>query len=91
MPEDPELQAVTRRVVSMLVKGDFEALERLTNGVRLTAAEMAHGVREYGHSFILPPDDVFENLDVVEKEGTHPREWSVNVDLWTTGKKADQI
>ena len=67
----------------MLVQGDFEALERLTNGTRLTAAEIAQGVGEYGDNLIFPPNDVFENLDVVELEGTHPREWSVNVDLWT--------
>jgi len=26
---------------------------------------------------------VFENLDVIEVEGARPRQWSVNVDLWT--------
>ena len=67
----------------MLAEGDYEGLERLTNGSRLTAAEMAEGVREYGGNLILPPDGAFENLDVVGVEGARPREWSVNVDLWT--------
>ena len=83
MSEDPKLKSTVRRVVSLLERGDYEALERLTNGVRLTAAEMAEGVREYGGNLILPPDDVFDNLDVIEVEGARPREWSVNVDLWT--------
>lgn len=83
MPENPKMKAAVRQVVSMLVQGDYETLERLTSGVRLTAAEMAEGVHEYGGSLILPPNDAFENLDVVEVEGSQPREWSVNVALWT--------
>ena len=83
MSENPKMKAAVRQVISMLVRGDYEALERLTNGVRLTAAEMAEGVRDYGGSLILPPDDAFDNLDVVKVEGAQPREWSVNVDLWT--------
>jgi len=83
MSENLKMKAAVRQVVSMLVQGDYETLERLTNGVRLTAAEMAEGVREYGGSLILPPDDAFENLDVVEVDGVEPRAWSVNVYLWT--------
>ena len=83
MSENPKMKAAVRQVVSMLVQDDYETLERLTNGVRLTAAEMAEGVHEYGGSLILPPDDAFDNLDVVEVEGAQPRQWSVNVDLWT--------
>src|SRR5687767_10921672 len=83
MSENPQLKAAVRQVVSILVQEDYESLERLTNGVRLTAEEMAEGVREYGGSLILPPEDIFENLDVVEVEGAQPRKWSVNVDLWT--------
>ena len=72
-----------RRVVSMLVQGEYEALERLTNGVRLTAGEMAAAVRNYGGKVTMPPEDAFKVLDVVEVEGARPREWSVNVALWT--------
>ena len=49
----------------------------------MTAVEMAEGVSAYGGRLILPPADAFDNLDVVEVEGTQPREWSVNVGLWT--------
>jgi len=83
MSSAPKLKATVRRVVSLLVQDDYEALERLTNGVRLTAAGMAEGVRKYGGNLILPPDDVFDNLDVIAVDGTQPKEWSVNVDLWT--------
>jgi hypothetical protein len=31
----------------------------------------------------MPPELVFDNLDVVGIEGAAPRAWSVLVDLWT--------
>ena len=83
MPEDTKLKATVRRVVTMLARGDYEALERLTKGVRLAGAGLAEGVREYGGNLVLPPNEAFDNLDVGEVEGAQPREWSVNVDLWT--------
>ncbi len=84
MAEDPNLEGTVQRVVSMLVQGDYEALERLTNGARLNAAELAGAVSEYGANLTLPPADSFDDLDVIEVEGQQPRQWSVNVDLWTT-------
>jgi hypothetical protein len=86
MPSYPKLKAPVRQVISLLAHGDYKALEKLTNGVRLSAAEMAEAVREYGGGLILPPEDSFDNLDVVEVQGARPREWSVNVDLWTAGE-----
>ena len=83
MPRDPKLKATMHRFVSMLAQGDYEALEHLTNGIRLTATEIAESIRDYDDSLILPPDDVFENLDVIEVEDAQPKEWSVKVDLWT--------
>ena len=83
MSEDPKLKATVQRVVSLLARGEYEALERLTNGERLTAAEIREGVRDYGGSLVLPPDEAFDNLDVVEIEGEQPRAWGVRVDLWT--------
>lgn len=83
MPDDQKLKATVRRVVTMLAQGDYGALERLTKGDRLTAAEIAEGVRECGGKLIPPPDEAFDRLDVVEVEGAQPREWDVNVPLWT--------
>lgn len=67
----------------MLVQGDYEGLEHLTNGNRLTAAEMADGVTEYGGSLVLPPDSAFDSIDIVEVAGATPREWDARMSLWT--------
>ena len=81
--EAPWMRAAVRRVVDALVRGDYEELERMSGGVRLSAEEMAGAVRAYGRTLVALPDEGFDNLDVVELEDARPRAWSVHVDLWT--------
>src|SRR5215211_4599568 len=83
MSEESKIKATVHQIVAMLMQADYDELERLTNSRRLTAAEIAEGVREYGGALVMPPEDAFDNLDVIEVEGANPREWSVNVNLWT--------
>lgn len=58
-------------------------LESLSRGRRLTADEMDQAIRDYGKKLVLPPDDAFENLDVIKVEAAQPPTWSVVFDLWT--------
>jgi hypothetical protein len=83
MFEDSKLNATAYQIISMLVQADYDGLERLTDSRRLTATEIAEGVREYGRTLIMPPESAFENLDVIEVSGAKPKEWSVNLHLWT--------
>jgi hypothetical protein len=83
---DSGISSVVRTVVAMLVAGDYMALEKLTSGKRLTAAEIERAVKDYGAKLIMSPGDAFENLDIVEIENTRPRKWSVRFDLWAAGE-----
>jgi hypothetical protein len=77
------LREKVKFVVELLAAGKYEDLENLTGGRRLTAEEMALAVREYGRSLIPPPDDVYENLDVIQVQNAVPAEWSVWIPLWS--------
>jgi hypothetical protein len=83
MSMPPTFKRAVKRIVEMLVAGDYRGLERVSRGVRLTAAHFEEGVREYGRTLVMPPDPVFERLDVVEVKNVTPRRWGVRVDLWT--------
>jgi hypothetical protein len=72
-----------RRVVVLLVSHDWEGLERLTSGQRLSAEEIERAVSEYPATLSMPPDEALESLDVVEVAGAVPRELSIWVPLWT--------
>ncbi|WP_067468883.1 DUF7668 domain-containing protein [Actinomadura macra] len=73
-----------RVVIALLVRGDFEELETLTEGRRLSASEMADAVDRYGGDLISPPEEAFAALQetgAAEAEGE--RLFAVDFPLWT--------
>jgi hypothetical protein len=81
MIEEWPFEAEVRKVVTLLAKGDYLAVERLSGGVRLSSAELAAAVSEYGRTVTLPPAGLEPALDVVEH--SDERAWSVVAPLWT--------
>jgi len=72
-----------RSVIDHLVAGKFTELEMLTKGQRLSAPEIARAISVYGRRLVVPPDDAFKLMDVVEVRNFKPPQWSVNMPLWT--------
>ncbi|WP_141576433.1 hypothetical protein [Actinomadura sp. WMMA1423] len=74
-----------RVVVGLLVRGEYEELETLTEGRRLSAPEMAAAVTASGRDLISPPDDAFAALEAsgVEQVSDAERAFHVGVPLWT--------
>jgi hypothetical protein len=74
---------VVRVVVALLVRGDYEDLETLTEGRRLSASGMAAAVA--GHDLISPPEDAFTGLEAtaVEQVPADERAFQVAFPLWT--------
>lgn len=77
------IAATVKQLVEWLVAGDFAAIERYSNGVRLSASLISDAILEYGHKLVMPPPETFENLDVIEIVDASPNRWSVRFDLWT--------
>jgi hypothetical protein len=44
---------------------------------------MARAINQYGRQFVMPPEDAFEFMVVIEVRDTQPRRWSVAMPLWT--------
>lgn len=82
-PSDPRARATIVQLITWLVAQDYEAIERTTNGVRLSATALRNAVSEYGRRLIMPPDSALDHLDDIEVVGSNPKEWSVRVDLWS--------
>ncbi|MEU9025016.1 hypothetical protein [Actinomadura sp. NPDC048394] len=74
-----------RVVVGMLVRGEYEELETLTEARRLTAAEIAAAVRRHGRDLISPPDEAFREIGAVAvpREQADERAFHVDFPLWT--------
>ena len=80
---DAKLSNTLQMIVGRLVSGDFDSLERLTNGTRLSRTEMQAAVKDYPGTLVMPPETSFEDIDVIEIEGRSPRQWSACFELWT--------
>jgi hypothetical protein len=78
-----QMQPVLRRVVHLLVAGDYKAVERLSGGRLLTAEEIKEGIEEYGRTLVTPPDETFEELDVVQTGTPNAPSYAIQFDLWT--------
>jgi hypothetical protein len=85
-------ESAVREVVALLARRRYAALEKLSGGVRLSAAHLRTAVREYGRTIVVPPPNATPPLDVVEilPGRATRRSWAVNVDLWTAeGGRSD--
>jgi hypothetical protein len=78
-----KIRDTVHRLVEMLIAGDYDGLERTTRGRRLTGEQLRQAVEEYGRELRMPPEVVFDDLDLNEIDGALPQAWWVLVDLWT--------
>ena len=85
-----KIRDTVHRLTEMLVAGEYDGIEEATQGRRLTAEQLRQAVEEYGRKLRMPPEVVFDDLDVNKIEGAIPRAWWVLVDLWTVeGGRSD--
>lgn len=71
-----------RRVVEQLSNGEYDTLlSHVTS--RLSAGDLDRAIQEYGRTLVSPPDETYNNLDVVPVNSAEVPTWSVWVPLWT--------
>jgi hypothetical protein len=82
-PVDVSIQQHVHRVYDLLVEGHYTELERLTRGVRLSAAEIEMAVSSY--PFTLKPWPIQQPIpiDVIEVENAERRSWSIRAPAFT--------
>jgi hypothetical protein len=78
-----KLKEQVSQIVSLLVAGKYADLEQQTLGVRLTANEIAIAIVDYGRTLVLPPQDGFTLMNIVEVKNAQPKRWSIAMPLWT--------
>lgn len=78
-----QLRQPVREIVELLAAGKYAEVEALTGGIRLSAQEMAKAIVDYGRQLVIPPEEAFGLMDVVEVRNVQPPRWSVTMPLWT--------
>lgn len=82
MTVDTKFIASIRALVDMLVKGNFDQLERDGRSGRLSSQELKEALQGYGSTIIALPDEAFHLADVYPVKGQKTT-WAVDVPLWT--------
>lgn len=81
-----KLHQTVRYAVGLLEQEAYVELENLSQEVRLSAEEMKEAIRSYGRKVAPFPEAGYKELDVIEINGAIPRQWSVNVPLFTVSE-----
>jgi hypothetical protein len=79
---DP-VEVTVRAVVDLLVRGEYEAVERMAEGERMSAGEIDQAISEYGRTLVRP--DLAEWWPLVEITPVTAERGKVHVaaPLWT--------
>ncbi|RYH57507.1 MAG: hypothetical protein EON54_11785 [Alcaligenaceae bacterium] len=80
---DPAAVDLVKRVVELLVAGEFGAAAQITGFSRLSTEDIAEAIRSYGRTLVVPPSHVWQELDIVRVAAAADPTWSVVCDLWT--------
>lgn len=78
-----ELQKQIGSLLRLLAEGQYDEIEKVTNGVRLPAEQIRSAVEQYGRTLVQPPSEAYELMDVVEVKSAEPPRWSITMPLWT--------
>jgi hypothetical protein len=71
-----------KAITDLLVAGDYQAVERMTDGRRLTADQIEQAVLDYGNTLVPLPPEALDRVDVYPFN-SDPTSCRAEVDLWT--------
>lgn len=72
-----------KNLLKLLINKNYSALELKTGRVRLSADEIKIAIEQYGRTPVFPPEEAFNELDLVEVLNSGPKRYSLRFDLWT--------
>jgi hypothetical protein len=78
-----KIEETLREIISLFVRKDYLALEKLSKGVRLKASEIEQGITEYGRTLVIPPPEAFQSIDVIPIRASVPRAYSIRFPFYT--------
>lgn len=72
-----------RTTIGMLVEGEYQALESMTEGKRLNAHEISRAIEDYGRTLDYPPEQRFSEAEVFDVSEGDIRAFAVDIQLQT--------
>ena len=76
------IEVTVRTVIDLLVRGDYETVERITGGQRMSRLEIDEAVSEYGRTLVPPGEDWWQLVEV-SPVTAEPGKFHIAAPLWT--------
>ncbi|MFI6678213.1 hypothetical protein [Kribbella sp. NPDC050469] len=77
------LMTTVRIVVDLLVRQEYDVIEAMTRGHRLSAEDIQTAIERYGRTLIAPPEDGWNAVEIYRVESSSAPRFSVDVPLWS--------
>jgi hypothetical protein len=85
------VQVNTSLVVNLLVAGEYQALENMTQGMFLSAEDMRAVVEAHGHQLIRPLDSAYDDLEPKFVGGADQPTFDVAFYLWSADEGRSRL
>ncbi len=66
-----------------LAAREYQLIEMLSGGARLSAKQLEIAVREYGRTIVSMPDDAVSLINYIAIRNSNPPTWSVRAPVFT--------
>jgi hypothetical protein len=83
MMQKTALETAVRFIVDLLVRGEYETVERLTRRRRLGAYELRSAISTYGRTLVPPGPGWWDAVRVTPIEQSPSKSFHVAAPLWT--------
>ena len=77
------LETAVRVIIDLLVRGQFDTVERVTGGRRLSAERLAEIIASYGRTLVASGDDWWDTVEVTPIDAGDRGAFHVAAPLWT--------
>ena len=76
------IEVAVRVGIDLLVRGEYETIERMTAGARISASEIGEAVSEYGRTLVPPDPEWWPLVEITPVAGERAK-FHVVAPLWT--------
>jgi hypothetical protein len=78
------IETAIRVIVDLLTRGQFDAVERITRGRRLSAERLAAAITSYGRTLVSPGESWWASVEVTPIDAGDRASFHIAAPLWTT-------
>jgi hypothetical protein len=86
---EEKIKKIVERLVLDLIDGNFSKLVESGEAGRLTAYEIQNVLNEYGGTLSIPPEEAYNDMEILLVENAHESTWVADFDLWVNNKRSD--